>query len=274
MIGLWLLYALQFPEEFQLQYVALFWDRVGGGATPSRLLNAAQRHAGEFAKVPTTYLVLALALTGLILNRTWEDQRIRILLVLTAVVLCLHVLAAGNALAGFYTLYPLVLVFCVMGIGLETCLSRFGVTGRGRWLAVGAGVGYALFILNIAAFSVGPRILAWWFQSQQRDYASVMAPLSARLKPGDQVWGTAVAWPAIVNSGARLDANEWIPRKKEPRSDARIHKYVVVRRHSSFEGMDDYRKVLEFGDDLPLVLGSTLANKSYAFDLWQSQRLD
>jgi hypothetical protein len=52
------------------------------------------------------------------------------------------------------------------------------------------------------------------------------------------------------------------------------HKYVVVDRHSTFEGAEDYQKLLEFGADLPLAFGSPLSNASYTFDLWQSKALN
>ena len=130
------------------------------------------------------------------------------------------------------------------------------------------------FLANAAAFSLGPRVLAFWFQGPQRDYAMQMAPLSSRLKPGDQVWGTAVAWFAVVKAGARQDVLDWMgPVVEAPRPDPLRHKYVVVHRGTEFAGSDGYRRILEFGSDLPLVFGSRLADRPYTFDLWQSEAL-
>lgn len=265
----WLVYALQFPQEFQAQYLSLLLDRSGGGGLLDRFAAEGARYGLEFQRLPTIYILAFFALCGVIAGRLWTDRGARVLLALAPLVLLLHVLVAGKS-SGFYTLYPLTLVFCVIGIGVEACLAQSGARYRHRWLAAGATAAALAFVTNAAAFSVGPRVLAYWFQSPQRDYALQMAPLASRLKPGDQVWGSAVAWLTAVKAGARLDALNWVPALETSRPDPLRHKYVVVHRGVDFAGSHGYRKILEFGSDLPLVFGSPLADRPYTFDLWQS----
>lgn len=269
----WLAYALQYPQEFRAQYLSLLLDRSGGGGLLDRFAAEGARYAIEFRRLPTIYVLVFFALYGVIAARLWVDRGARVLLALTALVLLLHVLVAGKT-SGFYTLYPVTLVFCVIGVGIEACFASIGVRHQRRWLEVGATAASLAFLVNAAAFSAGPRILAWWFQGPQRDYALQMAPLSSRLKPGDQVWGTAVAWFAVVKAGARQDVLDWMgPVVEPPRPDPLRHKYVVVHRGAAFAGTDGYRKILEFGSDLPPVFGSRLADRPYTFDLWQSNAL-
>jgi 4-amino-4-deoxy-L-arabinose transferase-like glycosyltransferase len=268
----WLAYGLQFPQEFQAQYLSLLLDRTGGGGPVDRLVAEGTRYFHELRKLPTFYLLAVLALAGVIAGRLWTDRRIRVLLTLTALVLLMHVLVAGKN-SGFYTLYPTVLVFCVIGTGVEACLAERNADWRGRWLALAAAAASVALVANGAVLSVGPRLLATWYQGPQRDYALQMAPLSSRLKPGDQVWGSASAWIAVARSGAWLHAFEWVPGFHGARPDPLRHKYVVFARGVPFAGIENYHKVVDFGADLPLVFGSRLSDRSYAFDLWQSNAL-
>ncbi|MDP1841693.1 MAG: glycosyltransferase family 39 protein [Reyranella sp.] len=269
----WLAYALQFPQEFQAQYLSLLLDRSGGGGILERIAAEATRYGVELRRTPTLYLLALFALCGVIMGRLWTDPGRRMLLTLAALVVFLHALVAGKH-SGFYTLYPTTLIFCVIGIGVEACLAESGAPHRRRWLAAGATVAALAFLANAAVFSVGPRVLAYWFQGPQRDYALQMAPLSSRLKPGDQVWGSAVAWFAVVKAGARQDVFNWMGSMPEdPRPDPLRHKYAIVDRDDQFIGREDYRKILELGSDLPLVFGSPLADRPYTFDLWQSNAL-
>jgi hypothetical protein len=101
-----------------------------------------------------------------------------------------------------------------------------------------------------------------------------MAPLSSILKPGDQVWGSAVAWLPAVRAGALLQASDWVPGVDRTEPDPLRHKYVVTQgRDAEFTGSDGYRKILEIGSELPFVFGSRLADRPYQFDLWQSKAL-
>jgi len=268
----WLVYAFQFLPEFQAQYLSLLLNRSVGGGLLERFASEGARYLDEFYRLPTVYPLALFALCGVIVRRRWTDRRIQVLLALTALLLLLHALVAGK-LSGFYTLYPMTLVFCLIGIGIEACLGEGNAGDRRRWIAVGATAACLAFMANAVALSIGPRLLAYWFQGPQRNYALQMAPLSSRLKPDDQVWGSAVAWVAAVKAGARLDALDWVPGLSGTRPDPLRHKYVVVDRDVPFAGADGYRKVVELGADLPLVFGSRLSNKPYAFDLWQSNAL-
>jgi hypothetical protein len=268
----WLAYALQFLPEFQVQYLALLLDRSSGAGLLERFTSEGARYLHEFHRQPTIYPLILFALSGIVVARRWNDHRVRMVIALTLVVLLLHVLIAGK-ISGFYTLYPMTLVFCLIGIGIEACLTK-GDAGRlHRWAAIGASVAFVAFVANVAALSVGPRLLAYWFQGPERDYALQMAPLSSRLKPGDQVYGSGVVWIAVAGTGARLDAWQWVPGRERNRVDPLRHKFVVVVRGRMFAGQEDYRKIVEFGADLPLVFGSRLSDRPYSFDLWQSNSL-
>ena len=268
----WIAYALQYPAEFQAQYLALLINRTGGGGVLLRLVSEGERYVREFARLPTIYLVVLVAAGGLIVERCWSDRRIRILLVLTALVFLTHGVLAGKV-SGFYTLYPMTLAFCVVGIGIDAALTEDRPAPGRRWFAAGAMVVVAAFLLNLSAFSVGPRILAFLYQGPERDYARQLEGLTRHLAPGDQVWGSAVTWLAVTKAGARLDALDWVPREKEPEPDPMKHKFVVVFRGDDFAGMEAYRKIDEVGTETPRIFGATLTNRPYTFDLWRSRSL-
>jgi hypothetical protein len=170
----WLAYALRFPQEFRAQYLLHLLEKSGGGGLLDRFAAEGARYRMEFRRLPTIYVLAIYALCGVISARLWTDRGVRVLLALTALVLLLHVFVAGKT-SGFYTLYPLTLVFCVIGIGVEACLAESGARYRRRWLAVGTTVASMAFLANAALFSVGPRMLAYWFQEPQRAYAQQMA---------------------------------------------------------------------------------------------------
>jgi hypothetical protein len=273
LVALWLLYALQFPVDFFQQYVALLTDRASDESLEGRLGGEVLRHISSFNRAPTLYVMLLLGICGFAASKLWKDLHIRALIVLTGLVLTFNALVVGGRSSGFYNLYPLTLVFCLLGIGIEVLMLR-QANVRQRLIAAGTMVCVGAFVANIAALSLGPRVLAYWTQGPQRDYAAQMAPLSNLLRPGDQVWGAAPVWFAVVNAGGRLDAFEPVPPWKLTRPDPRRHKYVVMDRDRPFDGSQDYEKIAEFGSDLPPVLGASLTNKSYSFDLWRSKLID
>ena len=268
----WLAYALQSPADFQTQYLSLLVNRSGGGGPLDRLTSEASRYFREFYRLPTFYLVGLFAAYGLVSQRRWTDPKTRALLTLTVLTITVHGFVAGKG-SGFYTLYPMTLVFCLVGSGIEALVARRNINRRYRWLPVCTTAVVLIFLANIAAFSVGPRILAHLFQGTERDYARQMEPLSSRLSAGDQVWGTPISWIAVVRAGARLDAVYglyWKSAREEFQPDPLQHKFVVVDRDSHFPRSENYHKVTAFGAELPRVFGSTLADKPYVFDLWQS----
>jgi 4-amino-4-deoxy-L-arabinose transferase-like glycosyltransferase len=279
LVGLWLLYALQFPGDFERQYLALLLDRTGKAGIASRLRDDMLLYAHRFSRIPTIYPVLLIAAYGIVAQALWKDRRVRLLLVLTGLVIALNAIVVGGRTGGFYFLYPLALVFCVAAIGLGAFLkpahqaAHLAPRRRG-WAMAATTVCIAAFVLNLATLSVGPRLLAFWFQGEQRDYGKQMASFSSRLKPGDQIWGSAPVWFAAVRAGARLNALEPVPPFTMTRPDPARHKYVVVDRGTPFDGSEDYKKVEEFGTDLPPVMGRSLSDKPYKFDLWQSRRID
>ncbi len=98
----WLAYALQFPQEFQAQYLSLLRNRFGGGGILERFAAEGARYVLEFRRLPIIYPLALLALCGLIAEPRWADRGTRMFLMLIVLVLLLHVLIAGKN-SGFYT---------------------------------------------------------------------------------------------------------------------------------------------------------------------------
>jgi hypothetical protein len=96
----WLAYALQYPREFQAQYLSLLLDRSGGRGILDGFAAEGARYAMELRRLPTIYAVAFLALCGVIAARLWTDRGARVLLTLAALVVFLHALVAGK-LSGF-----------------------------------------------------------------------------------------------------------------------------------------------------------------------------
>jgi 4-amino-4-deoxy-L-arabinose transferase-like glycosyltransferase len=277
LVVLWLLYAIQFPEEFSAQYLSHLAARATDEGLLERLFLQATRYWTELYRVPTFYVVLALGIFGYSIAASPRDRRSLTLLVLTGFTAALTALVVGSSPTGYYTTYPIALVFCAIAIALEDTIFRNLEAGR-YWTATAIGLCVGAMVLNSLLVSVGPRLLAYRFQGQERDYALQTSALAEHLKLGDQIWGPGTIWFAAVNIGARLQAFDVIPPHvwTKPdlfwtRPDPFRHQYVVVRRGELFPEAENYVKVREFGSALPVVLGSALSDRSYTFDLWQSK---
>lgn len=273
-IALWLTYGLMTPRDFELQYLTLLMDRTHvGGTMFGRIEAEGERYVQEFARIPTILPALAVAIYGYLRHRLWKEHKVVMVLALTALVVLLHAFVAGKK-SGFYTLFPVTLLLCVIAIGIGAVISPNCRSSQWRSAAIGAALSVGLLLGNTVLFSLGPRAVAFWKQGPQRDYARQMAPLGEILKPGDRVWGDPVAWLTVIEAGAKLDASSWVPGSPTPEPDPHYHKYVVVPRGAGFNRIGDYRKVREFGEYLPPTFGRLLTDKSYSFDLWQSKYLD
>ncbi|MCA0304544.1 MAG: glycosyltransferase family 39 protein [Proteobacteria bacterium] len=270
----WLGYGLLTPRDFQLQFLDHLMVRTsGGGGLAGRLVGEFQRYGQDFARLPAALLLALVALYGFVRHALWRQRAVAMLLVLAAIVVLLHAVVAGKD-SGYYTLYPTTLLICLAAIGAGSLVTAPAAPGTRRVAALVALSSVALLVVNGAALAYAPRVLAAWKQGPQRDYALQMAPLREILKPGDTVWGHPVAWFAVVDAGATLKASNWAERSALMVADPRRDKYVVVPRGKTFLGMENFRKVGEFGDELPLVFGAPLSDKSYTFDLWKSKSLD
>lgn len=267
MIGMWLLYCLLHLDAFVLQYLTLLGDRV----PPQSIFHLdgliPWRNFRDLAKVPLAIPVAFIGLAGI--GFQLRNRDLQPLLTLTAVSWLLYALATRDSRSGFYSLYPLSLFFCVIGIGLHELSVQFK---RRRWPAAVAAGAHVAFLLNAAGQSIPSRVLAGIYQRDQRNYETVLASLKGLLKPGDRVWGSAVVWLAVVRAGAKLDVSNWIPGPKAARPDPDVHKFVVVDEGTPFDRMEDYDKIISIGAEMPLVLGRRLTDKPYLFDVWKSQR--
>jgi 4-amino-4-deoxy-L-arabinose transferase-like glycosyltransferase len=270
LIALWLIYAAQFPEEFEAQYLAHLSVRAAHEGMIERFTGHATRYWLELHKLPTFFVMLLLSAYAWSIRTPWKDKPLVALIVLTGATMALTAFAVGGRTAGYYTVYPLTLAFCVIGIAVEDAILQKLEEGP-RWIAGTIGLATAAMILNGVALSVGPRLLAYRFQTDARNYALQTTPLTQRLKAGDQIWGCATLWFAAAKAGARLQTLDWVPPFNRTRPNPHRHLYVVVERGETFPGIESYVKLAEFGTPLPRVLGSTLSDRSYEFDLWKSR---
>ena len=140
-------------------------------------------------------------------------------------------------------------------------------------LRVVALVGGTLLLLNCAVKSYLPRAVAVTVQREARDYERAFAPLSRLLKPGDQVWGEGMAWPACVLAGARLDiCSGVVPIKGESHPDPARHRFVVID-GPAFAPRSGFRRIVQVDRPLPTALGRTLSNDHYRYEVWQSEQI-
>ena len=145
---------------------------------------------------------------------------------------------------------------------------------------IGRGKGYpmraiSLFVSLVVLSSTGTAVRASDSNCGSEPYTNDQIGIQAMQgMPGDTVWGDPVAWLAAVEAGATFKASNWAERSSLMVADPKRDRYVVVSRGKSFRGMENYRKILEFGQELPLVFGRPLTDKSYTFDLWRSTSPD
>ena len=241
------------------------------GSLPNRFAEEGLRYLRELERIPTIALAVVFAIVGLTIGKQLSKRYFHFLIVLAAVLVFANAVIAGKG-SGFYTLYPMLLILCLVAIGIANC-ANLGGTAWASLPVLGLIV-YGLFLANAAAWSHGPRLLALIFQGKERKYADIFKPLSNALRPGDEVWGSTVAWYAVVRAGARIDSKpEPIPIKWNTHPNPDRHRYVVIESGGSHE-FAGFRKVDNFGVELQPVLGSRLSNASYVFELWKSQRLE
>jgi hypothetical protein len=270
-VGAWLAYATQYPDAFEIQFVTSLTNRAGIGSPSSRFAEEGIRYFLELKRMPMIVPAAALALVGLTMGSRRSDRHLHFLIVLAAVLICANAMIAGKS-SGFYTLYPMLLILCLISIGIAECVSLGGGAAKGG-AALVALIVYGLFVTNEAAWSSGPRLLALVLQSKVRNYDAVFEPLSEVLKPGDEVWGSATAWYAVVKAGARIDSKSYpIPIKWNTHPNPDRHRFIVTELDETNEFLG-FRKVANFGIELKPVLGSPLSSASYVFELWKSQRL-
>lgn len=271
LIGAWLVFALVHFDAFQNQLLFIILGRTGSGGILSRFVEEGARYLHESKRVAAIALPLALAVTGFVITRPWKERSIQFLLMLAGSLAVANAVIAGKG-SGYYTLYPMTLGLGIMAIGIANCIEQASSV-RYRYLSTIAFFSFGVFLANAFAISYGPRLLAAVNQRPERNYVAQFAPLSTLLKPNDQVWGTGVAWYAIVKAGARLDIQPFtIPLNWDSRPDATRHKYVVVARDAP-PPLDGFVKLRDFGSLLPPVMGSRLSDTSYVFSVWKSQSI-
>lgn len=272
LIGAWLVYASFHLEAFKQQFLYIVLYRTSDGGILFRFVEEGARYLDEFTRVATIAMLAAVAVVGIATSRPWKNPSMQFLFVLTGVLAFANALIAGKA-SGYYTLYPMTLALCILAIGIAECMELTGA-GAYRYVPTFAVLTFVLFLANLFTVSYGPRLLAAVFQRAERNYAVQFAPLSAILKPHDQVWGSGVAWYAIVSAGARLDLQPHsIPLNWDTHPDPLRHRYVVVAPGGETAQFTGFVKIEDFGSPLPRVVGSQLSNSSYVFEIWKSRRI-
>jgi len=266
----WLGFAWRHPDAFGQQFLEELFGRTAGGSLMGRFAAEASRYAGELARYPMLALCVLLAAVGFVNRRAWTHSGVCRLLSLCCLLALAHAATAGKA-SGFYTLYPMTLLLCLVGIGVDLLLTHLegGRASTAGILAVRACFGALL--INGFLFAYAPRVAARVFQHKEREYWSMVRPLSERLRPGDRIWGSAVLWYAAVRSGAGLDSQpEPVPAAWMTRPDPGIQRFVVVDGDLGRRSFPGYEKVAEIRAELPRVRGYQFSDRSYAFDIYES----
>jgi 4-amino-4-deoxy-L-arabinose transferase-like glycosyltransferase len=265
----WAFLALRDPDEFRAQFIVQVINRTAHEAVWRRFYEEALRYLHEFSRLPFFPAFLAVVIVMAIVCCAWEHRLFAKLFVLTGTTLFFNALLTAKS-SGYYTVYPKILLLCT-GMVLLAYYKSSAAKFETRAARV-ALVLYGLFLLNGAVFSYGPRVLAGLWQSSQRDYDQAFVRLTCRIRPGDQVWGSATAWYAVVRFGGRLDAQPesvpagWLPNAAP---DPAVH-HLVVTEHERNNNWPGYIKVDEIRMDMPKVMGSTLTSEPYLFDILES----
>jgi hypothetical protein len=265
----WLAFAAQRLSEFEAQFVVQVTNRTSDGNTLERVYLEILRYGRELERFPTIFLIGLAAVFGLRNRNISKDPRLKFIAVLTIALIAMNALIAGKG-SGFYTLYPMTLILSWIAMGAFWFIDDNNRRGRAKVIAVT--LTFGLFLVNSFVFSYGSRLLAWSYQVEERDYYKQFSKFSQKLKPGDEVWGSAVAWYAVVNASARIDAMpESVPVRWNTHPDPSRHRFAVFRPGTvSAKELVGFHKVLEFGNELPTILGSPLSDAPYKFELWES----
>lgn len=264
----WFWNAWRFPAEFRDQFLFVVQGRTATSSLPLRLVEEVQRCFRDYAATPL--ILLCLLVTGLILWRRrgeWTHE-LRMLVVGIGVIFLGVALLAGKG-SGFYNLYYTLPALMV----ISGAAALPGLPGSSTWIQTVALAGALLLLFNCAVKSYLPRVVAVTVQREARDYERAFAPLSRLLKPGDQVWGEGMAWPACVLAGARLDIRSGaVPIKGESHPDPARHRFVVIDGAVS-DPPSGFRQILQVDRPLPPVFGRTFSNDHYRYEVWQSAQI-
>jgi 4-amino-4-deoxy-L-arabinose transferase-like glycosyltransferase len=264
----WLVAGAIHVDAFKGQFLYHLANRSAAGSLVERLVGEFGRYQTELTRVPLVIPVLVfVAVIGF---RSLPASRpFRVVLTMTTTAFVLNLFAAGKSF-GFYQLYTIscLIVFCAM-IWANALEALSPAKRRLGAVLLGA------MIVNMAAVAYAPRAAALVWQGPQRDYWLQFKELTSRLQPGDQLWGTAVAWYAAVSAGARLDAHsQAVPVRWASAPDPMRHRFLVFLKDEGVgREVDGYRKLGTFGEPVPRILGSALTNASYVYDLWISTKL-
>jgi 4-amino-4-deoxy-L-arabinose transferase-like glycosyltransferase len=261
--ALWAVAAALNPDAFSGQFMTQIAERSGSNDLAERLFGGAWRYRDEFLRVPLLLPLLLLAV-----GFGWRTVRASpalCMLLATAAIAFVVTYFGGGPDHGFYQLYPMTALVVVVAGVMPALIARFGRLV----MAVTAGV----LMASMVFASYAPRALALIAQGPARDYELQFTELTRRLQPGDQVWGTAVAWYAIAAAGARLDAHrEDVPVGWRTRPDPARHRFVVMLDEETFPN-EGFRRLGAFGQAPRAIRGSTFASQDYVYEIWQSTQL-
>jgi hypothetical protein len=263
----WLVSAAFHYDAFDAQFIYQLTGRTASLGLLNRVAGDFTRYGREFGRWPTA-LALLLFMAYLGVRATERRTPFRMLFTTTISAAMVNMMIAGKSF-GFYQLYILFPLVLVCAVVWRSALDG-AMTNRMHLLGTAL---YCAMILNAAAVAYIPRVVALLMQTRERDYALQFDALTSRLKPCDQVWGTAVSWFAVLSAGARLDARpEPVPLRWRSAPESARHRFVVMLKGKTFD-TDGYAKVGTFGEPLPNFLGSTYSSYEYVYEIWQSTQL-
>jgi len=239
--------------------------RTNDGGILSAIPSELARYIHELKRLPTFFPLAFIAAAALWPSKLARTRKFKLLFSAWIGLAVANAFMAGKE-SGFYTVYPFVLLLSLISIGIAELWNSETSVSRMRFVL--ATIVLFGFGLNATAFTYGPRLLAF-IQRDQRDYEKQFRRLSELLRPGDQVWGSASAWYAVVAACARLDAQpEAVPIVWHTSPIPEQHRFVITEPNkNNFVG---FKKIGVFGSDLPVIFGSRLSNASYLFEMWES----
>ena len=263
----WLVSAAFHYDAFDAQFLFQLSGRTASLGLLDRVAGDIARYEHEFARWPAALaLLLFMACIGACITERRPPFRMLLTTTIGAALLNIAIAGKGSGFYQLYILFPLVLVCAVVWRNAldGTMTNRMRLLGTALYFAM---------ILNAAAVAYIPRAVALLMQARERDYALQFGALTSRLKPGDQVWGTAVSWFAVLPAGARLDAKpEYVPLRWRTAPDPARHRFVVMLEGETFD-TNGYDKIGTFGEPLPKILRTSYSNYEYVYDIWQSTQL-
>jgi 4-amino-4-deoxy-L-arabinose transferase-like glycosyltransferase len=240
-----------------IQFLAHGRSHLVQGTWPTRIAAELGRYPREYALVPLLLLTYFLGLTFTIASRQDPTAKRRIL-VLFWVTFLFNGFVMSKQL-GFYFLHPALILSIAAGALIDQILLALATRQRLHVLA--SRIYITALAVNLLAGGVVGRLLSLVWQWQARDYHQVEMAVAQAVPRGSIVWGPPEVWYAVESAGSSLRL------LGEP--DPARHDYIVIRSGEERRMRGRARKIAEFGQPLPPVVGLRRASADYQLAIWK-----